>query len=113
MGKVGAAIKGPAVAQSAMGERASAIIGANVLNNGGDTIGKVDDLLITMDGKVPQAVLSVGGFLGVGARLVLVPYDSLKIADEKVTYANGTKDSLNALAEFQYPKTSAPEASTK
>jgi hypothetical protein len=31
-------------------------------------------------------VLSVGGFLGMGSRLVVVPYGTLKFADDKVTY---------------------------
>jgi len=100
---------GPASAETAINVRGSEIIGASVLNNTGDTIGKVDDLILTMDGKGPQAVLSVGGFLGVGARLVAVPYDSFKIStDEKVTYPNGTKDGLNALPEFHYAKKPAP-----
>jgi sporulation protein YlmC with PRC-barrel domain len=102
-------LSGAATAQVVNSSRGSEIIGANVLNNSGVSIGKVDDLIITQDGKAPQAVLSVGGFLGVGARLVAVPYDSFKISiDSKVTYPNATKENLAALPEFQYPKKTAP-----
>ena len=40
----------------------------------------------------PYAVLSIGGFLGMGSHLVVVPYDSLKFADNKVVLPGGTKE---------------------
>jgi hypothetical protein len=51
------------------------------------------------------AVLQVGGFLGVGARLTAVPYDSLVIDDkgQKITLPGATKDELKKLSEFNYP----------
>jgi hypothetical protein len=36
-------------------------------------LAKIDDLLVGPDGKQPYAVLSIGGFLGTGIRLVVVP----------------------------------------
>jgi hypothetical protein len=61
------------VQKLAAGYRASKVIGSSVVNDGGETIGKIDDLLVSADGKQPYAVLSVGGFLGMGTRLVVVP----------------------------------------
>jgi PRC-barrel domain len=61
------------VQKLAAGYRASKVIGSSVVNDGNDTIGKIDDLLVSSDGKHPYAVLSVGGFLGKGTRLVVVP----------------------------------------
>src|ERR1700730_4798917 len=66
------------VQKRAAGYRASKVIGSSVANNDNETIGKIDDLLVSSDGKDPYAVLSIGGFLGMGSRLVAVPYDSLK-----------------------------------
>lgn len=87
----------------AAGYRASKVIGESVMNDAGDTIGKIDDLLVTRDGKEPYAVLSVGGFLGMGTHLVVVRYDSLKFADNnKIVLPGGTKDGLNRLPAFQY-----------
>ncbi len=40
------------------GYRASKVIGDSVLNDADQTIGKIDDLLVTRDGKEPYAVLS-------------------------------------------------------
>jgi hypothetical protein len=84
------------------GYRASKVIGSSVLNDANETIGKIDDLLGSSDGKQPYAVLSIGGFLGMGTHLVVVPYESLKFADNKVTLPGGTKDGLKMLPEFKY-----------
>lgn len=90
------------VEKLAAGYRASKIIGSNVVNHANQTIGKVDDLLVSPDGKQPYAVLSVGGFLGMGARLVVVPFDSLKFAGKTVTLPGGSKEGLEKLPAFEY-----------
>ena len=82
--------------------RASKVIGSNVVNDANETIGKIDDLLVSSDGKRPYAVLSIGGFLGMGTHLVVVPYDTLKFSDNKVTLPDGTKEGLKMLPEFKY-----------
>jgi hypothetical protein len=92
------------VQKVAAGYRASKIIGNSVLNDANETIGKIDDLLVTRDGKEPYVVLSVGGFLGMGARLVVIRYDSLKFPDNKIVLPGGTKDGLKMLPAFQYSK---------
>ena len=92
------------VQKVAAGYRASKVIGSSVVNDANQTIGKIDDLLVTRDGKEPYAVLSVGGFLGMGTRLVVIRYDSLKFADNKIMLPGGTKDGLKMLPAFQYSK---------
>lgn len=84
--------------------RASKVIGSSVVNDANETIGKIDDLLVTRDGKELYVVLSVGGFLGMGTRLVVIRYDSLKFADNKIMLPGGTKDGLKMLPAFQYSK---------
>lgn len=90
------------VQQLAAGYRASKVIGSSVINDNNETIGKIDDLLVSPDGKQPFAVLSIGGFLGMGSHLVAVPYDSLKLVDKKLVLAGGTKEGLKRLPEFKY-----------
>ena len=92
------------VQKVAAGYRASKVIGSSVLNDANETIGKIDDLLVTRDGKEPYVVLSVGGFLGMGTRMVVIRYDSLKFADNKIVLPGGTKDGLKMLPAFQYSK---------
>jgi hypothetical protein len=90
------------VQQLSAGYRASKVIGSSVLNDANETIGKVDDLLISPDGKTPFTVLSIGGFLGMDSHYVVVPYNSLNLADNKVVLPGGTKDMLRMLPEFKY-----------
>jgi hypothetical protein len=92
------------VQKVAAGYRASKVIGSSVLNEANETIGKIDDLLVTRDGKEPYAVLSIGGFLGMGTHMVIVRYDSLKFADNKIVLPGGSKDGLKLLPVFQYSK---------
>ena len=80
------------VQKVAAGYRASKVIGSSVLNDANETIGKIDDLLVTRDGKEPYAVLSIGGFLGMGTHMVVIRYDSLKFADNKIVLPGGSKD---------------------
>jgi len=90
------------VQKLAAGYRASKVIGSSVVNEENEVIGKVDDLLVSLDGKEPYAVLSIGGFLGMGTHLVAVPYETLKSADDKIMLPGGTKNSLRMLPEFKY-----------
>jgi hypothetical protein len=92
------------VVKVATGFRATRIIGETVVNDANETVGKVDDLIIVPDGKVPVLVLSVGGFLGVGTRLVAVPYESLEMQDKKLLLTGATRDTLKTLPEFKYAK---------
>jgi len=45
--------------------------------------------------------LSVGGFLGVGTRLVAAPYESLRMQDRKLLLTGATRDTLKTL-QFKY-----------
>ncbi len=89
-------------AEAVAGYRASKVIGSSVLNDANEAIGKIDDLLVSTDGKAPYAVLSIGGFLGMDSHLIVVPYDSLNLIDNKIVLPGGTKDSLKMLPEFKY-----------
>lgn len=58
----------------AQGYRLSKLIGSSVINDKNEKIGTIDDLIADKDKKLLSfAVLQVGGFLGVGGRLVAVP----------------------------------------
>ncbi|MGH6714693.1 MAG: PRC-barrel domain-containing protein [Bradyrhizobium sp.] len=65
--------------------RASKIIGLSVYNSNNRDIGSISDVLMDKGGNAKAAVISVGGFLGVGARLVAVPFDKVKFSDKPVT----------------------------
>jgi len=90
------------------GRRASKVIGSAVYNENNESIGEVDDILIPPGGAAPIAVISVGGFLGIGAKLVAVPYERLQAAGSggnRWTLTGATKDSLGSLPTFNYDNT--------
>lgn len=83
--------------------RGSKVIGASVVNSANETVGKIDDILIRPDDRVLFAVLSVGGFLGIGDKLVVVPYDQLNMQGDKIMLPSATTEALKTLPEFKYP----------
>lgn len=56
----------------------SSLIGLEVTNPEGETLGKVAALEIGPDGQVVSVVIEAGGFLGMGARQVAVPYEAVQ-----------------------------------
>lgn len=84
------------------GFRTSKLVGSSVFNEANELVGTVDDLIITPNDKVPYAVLSVGGFLGVGAKFVVVPAGALEVQDKRIMFRGATKDALKNLPNFQY-----------
>lgn len=86
------------------GRRASKVIGSNVYNENNETVGEVDDLILPRGGGQPVAVISVGGFLGIGAKRVAVPYDRLQFSAERERWVmpGATKDSLTQLPAFAF-----------
>jgi hypothetical protein len=91
------------VAVIAKGYRVSKLIGSGVTNDKNEKIGTIDDIVVSRD-KLLFAVLQVGGFLGLGGRLVAVPYASLNIDEtgKKIELPGASKDELRKLAEVQY-----------
>jgi sporulation protein YlmC with PRC-barrel domain len=67
--------------------RTSKVVGLNVYNDNNESIGSIDDLLTDKSGNIKVAVISVGGFLGVGAHLVAVPFDKIKFVNEPVAHS--------------------------
>jgi sporulation protein YlmC with PRC-barrel domain len=84
--------------------RVSKLVGSTVYNDQNQSVGTVDDILLAHDSKQPdRAVISVGGFLGIGSKLVEVDYDRLKLeANNKVVMANASKDELKGMKDFSY-----------
>ena len=84
----------------ALGYRASELIGRPV-SNGTENIGKIDDLIVGRD-KVLFAIIGVGGFLGIGERLVAVPYNSLAVTSKSIVLRGASKAAVGKLPAFRY-----------
>ncbi len=63
--------------------RASKIIGTDVRNRQGEKVGDIKDLIIDRNGAITLAIVSTGGFLGIGDRLHAVPWSALQTISGK------------------------------
>jgi sporulation protein YlmC with PRC-barrel domain len=82
--------------------RASKIIDEVVKNNRGEEIGEVDDMIMGRRGKIKKVILSVGGYLGIGDRLVAVPFRSLQIRGQGEILYDVTKEKLEKHPIYSY-----------
>ena len=58
--------------------RAAKLVGVSVVGSDNKKIGQIKDVLIDHDGAAQVVVISAGGFLGVGGKLVGVPFKQMK-----------------------------------
>ena len=88
------------------GYRVSTLLNRAVHNSQNQKIGEIDDVIIGKDDRALFAILEVGGFLGIGERLVAVPYPSLQINDQtkRIVLPGGTQAALRDLDAFHYQK---------
>jgi hypothetical protein len=86
------------------GHRASKLIGSTVVNELDVTIGTVDDLIVSPSEKSAFAVLSIGGFLGIGAKYAVVPLSSLEVqkTNTHLLLRGATEESLKNLPDYSY-----------
>ena len=90
-----------ALARSA---RATKLIGSHVYAGDSD-VGKITDLLIDREhAAVTAAVLSVGGVLGVGDKLVAIPIGQIKIDGEARFVIAQSKQDLEKAPAFDVAK---------
>ncbi len=80
--------------------RVSKIIGSEVRNKAGDKIGDIRDLMIDGSGTIRLAIVSTGGFLGVGDRLHAVPWDVLTLGPKDDHVLDIDKAHLQATPGF-------------
>lgn len=92
--------------QSADEWRSSKLVGLAVYNTANEKVGDINDLILGPDGKISNAVIGVGGFLGLGEKLVAVSFSDLQLnrdADGSMHVTiNSTKEALENAPDFKY-----------
>jgi sporulation protein YlmC with PRC-barrel domain len=81
-----------------------AILGKVVMNDQRQKIGKIDDIIVTPENSVSFAIVSTGGFLGLGKHDVAIPMNQLQNVNNDFVLPGATKDALKALPKFEYQK---------
>lgn len=83
---------------------ASDLTGEPVQNSAGEDLADIDDFVIGPDGQISHVIVSFGGFLGLGDKEVMLPWEQMQISmdedgDEVVTLAM-TKEEIESLPQF-------------
>ena len=80
------------------------VTGAPVYGVNDDRIGEIGELVMSEDGQLSEAIVDVGGFLGLGEKPVAVPFDNLQImqseSDVRI-YIDATQEQLEGLPEYE------------
>ena len=81
---------------------ADTLIGNDVLNKQSDDLGDIKEIMLDMrTGRVSYAVLSFGGFMGLGEKLFAVPWDALTLdTANKCFVLDASKDRLENAPGF-------------
>lgn len=81
---------------------ASTLDGNTVLSSDGEDIGKIKEIMLDVRrGTVAYAVIASGGFLGIGDKLLAVPWGALTLdTDAKVFRLNATAERVKAAPGF-------------
>jgi|SRR5690606_9106569 Uncharacterized conserved protein len=92
---------------------ASSLIGDNIFNPAGETLGKIKDIMIDItEGRIVYVIVEFGGFLGMNQKLFAVPMQALQLAKEhkNAFILNETKESLKSYPGFDkehWPETNS------
>lgn len=80
------------------------VVGASVETPDGERIGAIDDITIVVgEGQINAAIISVGGFLGFGAKSIAVDWSELQINwDAREVVLNMSREAMEAAEEYVY-----------
>lgn len=81
---------------------ADTLVGNDVYNRNSEDLGDIKEIMLDMrSGRVSYAVLSFGGFMGVGEKLFAVPWEALKLDTENKRFVlDVNKDRLSSAPGF-------------
>lgn len=82
---------------------ADAVRGDRVYNPEGEDLGRIEDVMLDLEtGSIAYAVLSFGGFLGLGDKHFAIPWQALRLDQERSTVIlDVPKDRLKEAPGFE------------
>ena len=81
-------------------------------SNNGDKIGDISELILDSSGKVRAVVIGIGGYLGIGTRVIAVPFDQIRFVNEPRNITTGIATGEARLARASPGGGSVPSAGT-
>jgi len=80
------------------------LLGQPVYNDKNERVGKVEDIIITPERAASYAIVSTGGFLGIGAHDVAIPAGQIQMNKDRLVLPGATKESIRAMPPFEYAR---------
>ena len=81
--------------------RIEEVLGSSVVNSAGEEVAEIEDIVLDQNQK-HYAILSVGGFLGIGDKKVAIPLDQLQLGEDQVYLMSAeTEEQLEQMPEYE------------
>lgn len=81
------------------------VIGTDLLGLDGDVIASVDDVVLDTAGSIESILVDVGGFLGLGATTVAIPFEDVSVETDEngdtVLRSQLTAENLEGMPEYE------------
>ena len=80
------------------------ILGEEVLNENGETVGRISDVIVAPNASISYAIVGAGGFLGVRRHDVAIPMGQLNVSGDRPVLPGATREAIKAMAAFEYTR---------
>ena len=82
------------------------LIGVSVMGSDDQRIGEIGELIVADDGTINEAIIDVGGFLGIGEKPVAVSFEEIELMREGeggplTARVNATEDELEGMNAYE------------
>jgi sporulation protein YlmC with PRC-barrel domain len=91
------------------------LIGSDIKNAAGESLGDVEQIIVSTDGDLAGVIVGVGGFLGIGEKSVAINFDAITFetspdSGETLLVLDSTKEELEAAPAFTTKEEQASES---
>lgn len=88
----------------ANGMNAEDVAGAAIVNQDGDEVARVEDLLANEAGEVVAVLAESGGILGIGAKQIAIPLSELSAGEDGDLVSSLTEEDIEDMPEYEAPE---------
>lgn len=91
------------------------LLGSDIKNAAGESLGDVEQIIVSTDGELAGVIVGVGGFLGIGEKSVAINFEAITFetspdSGETLLILDSTKEELEAAPEFTTKEEQASES---
>lgn len=80
------------------------VLGKTVVNENGEKVGRIDDLIVAPDSSLSFAIVGAGGFVGLARHDVAIPVSQISARDGNFVLPGASKAVVKAMPAFEYAK---------